>query len=72
MIAEHDVERIKLKAFEHFFSTRSLTDEVTIWQFEEELAKVTNFDQSEIQVASRGRRVVFSSVRARCDGKRDR
>ena len=51
MIAEHDAERIKLKAFEHFFSTRSLTDEVTIWQFEEELAKVTNFDQSEIQVA---------------------
>jgi MarR-like DNA-binding transcriptional regulator SgrR of sgrS sRNA len=50
-VVETNTERIKLSAFEHFYSCRSLTDEVTIWQFEESMTGSARFDDSQMQVS---------------------
>ena len=34
-VMEQSDQRLRLRAFDHYFSLRSLTDTVTIWQFEE-------------------------------------
>ena len=50
-VVETNSERIKLSAFEHFYGCRSLTDEVTIWQFEESMTGSARFDDSQMQVS---------------------
>ncbi len=50
-VVETNNERIKLAAFEHYYGCRSLTDEVTIWQFEESMTGSARFDDSQMQVS---------------------
>ncbi|WP_102313558.1 SgrR family transcriptional regulator [Vibrio cyclitrophicus] len=50
-VVETNNERIKLAAFEHYYGCRSLTDEVTIWQFEESMSGSARFDDSQMHVS---------------------
>ncbi|MGF1754702.1 SgrR family transcriptional regulator [Vibrio makurazakiensis] len=52
-VSEHNEDKLKLIAFEHYYGCRSLTDEVTIWQFEEQMAGSARFDDSQMQVAAK-------------------
>lgn len=58
-IGEHTEDRLKLVAFEQYYGCRSLTDEVTIWQFEEQMSGAARFDDSQMQLAEQGEMSCF-------------
>lgn len=58
-ISEHTEDRLKLVAFEQYYGCRSLTDEVTIWQFEEQMSGSARFDDSQMQLAEQGEMSCF-------------
>lgn len=58
-VVEHSDEKLKLVSFERFYGCRSLTDEVTIWQFEEPMTGAARFDDSTMQIKDNGENACF-------------
>ncbi|MDN3615962.1 SgrR family transcriptional regulator [Vibrio gallaecicus] len=61
-IVERNHDRLKLAAFDHYYGCRSLTDEVTIWQFEESMTGSARFDDSQMQVSSEQNSACFHQL----------